>query len=172
MNSVTIMKGLAGIDMADIPTDGSVATTWTFIGPTEKDQAKLTEADATESEYLCNESDDPLDIDVTGGKKTIEFTIMDVAEDNLLKWFGGAVDGTGATKIWTAPATKAAFQKEFRIRSKNGLYIALPRVNYYAKADYEMKPGGYWKVMVKGTILTPVGTAAPVGAMIKGTISA
>jgi len=169
--STKMMKGLAGIDSAPLPVAGGIPATadLVFIGNTEKDQAKVTEADPTETEFYANETDDPIDSDITGGKKTLEFTLFDVAEANLLAWLGGTVSGTGATTTWNSPGQKATFEKSFRVRSKDGQYLIFPRVKFAAKVDYDLSNKGFFKVAVKGTILTPTGTG--IASMVKGTLS-
>ncbi len=163
------LLGLAGIDMATIPPDGSVApdVDFTFIGATYRDEATLSEDDPTVTEHFANEYDDPIESDITGGKKKLTFTLIDWTPETLVQYFGGAVDGLGTAKQWLAPVQKTKFERAFRIRSKTGnQYITFPRVSCYAKYDYKLAPSGIAKILVVGTVMTPV-DAQP---MITGTI--
>lgn len=164
--SVQILTGLDGIDMADIPEGGGLATVWTPVGSTYRDEATLEEADPTETDHLSNESDDPIAKDIAGGKKTLKFNLVDFDPDNLVKYLGGTATGT-APKVWNAPAQKELTEAAFRIRSKNGGYISFPRCSFFAKADYKLAPSGIAKVIVTATVMSPTGAVAP---MIKGTL--
>lgn len=165
------MKGLAGIDMADIPVGGGVPADvdFTAVGVTYRDEATLTEDDPTETEHYSNENDDPEESDITAGKRKLTFALIDWTPVALAKFMGGTVTGTGATEKWEAPNQKSKIEKAFRIRSKNGYYITFPRVSFYAKLDYNLAPSGIAKVMVAGTIMTPTGTG--VKSVIKGTLA-
>lgn len=159
--SVIRMKGLDGIDMADIPSDGSIPTTWTHIGVTYRDEATLTEDDPTETNHLSNENDDPEESDIVGGAKKLSFNLIDYDPDNLVKFMGGTATGTAPDKAWEAPAQKDKIEKAFRVRSKNGQYLIFPRVSFWAKVDYKLAPSGIAKVLVVGTVMTPAGAGVP-----------
>lgn len=165
--SEQILKALAGIDIADIPNDGGVPTSWTEIGKTYRDEAEFDEADPAETEHYSNEQDDPFAKDIVGGKKTLKMALVDFDPDNLVKYLGGTATGT-APKVWNAPAQKELIEKAFRIRSKNDGYIIFPRVSFWSKTNYKLAPSGIAKVMVTGTIMLPTGTG--IAPMIKGTL--
>lgn len=155
------MKGLDGIDIADIPSDGSIPTTWTHIGVTYRDEALLTEDDPSETNHYSNENDDPEESDISGGAKKLSFNLIDYDPDNLVKYMGGAATGTAPDKAWEAPPQKDKIEKAFRVRSKNGQYITFPRVSFWAKVDYKLAPSGIAKVLVVGTVMTPAGAGVP-----------
>lgn len=159
------MKALAGIDIADIPVGGGVpdAEDFVSIGVTYRDEATLSEDDPTETEHYSNENDDPEESDIASGKRKLSFALIDYTPATLVKYMGGAV----VSGAWEAPAQKSKIEKAFRIRSKNGQYIILPRVSFIGKIDYKLAPSGIAKVMVSGTVMTPA--AAGVASVIKGT---
>ena len=164
------LTGLAGIDMADVPVGGGVPidADFDFIGATYRDEASVTEEDPTETEHFANEYDDPIESDITGGKKKLTFTLTDWSPENLAKYLGGTTEGIGALMKWKAPVQKTKFERSFRVRSKtNRQYITYPRVSCYAKYDYKLAPTGIAKVLVVGIVMTPV-AAAP---MITGTLA-
>ncbi|MFH1119531.1 MAG: hypothetical protein V1775_06875, partial [Bacteroidota bacterium] len=78
--------------------------------------------------------------------------------------------GVAPAERWEAPAQKAKIEKEFRLLSKNGQFITLPRVSFYAKLDYKLAPSGIAKIVVVGTVMTPTGVG--IRSIIKGPISA
>jgi hypothetical protein len=165
------MKGLLGIDIADIPVGGGVPLVggWGSIGVTYRDEATLAEDDPTETEHFSNENDDPEESDITSGKRKLTFALIDFDPDTLVKFMGGTATGTGSAKVWNAPAQKSKIEKAFRLKSKNGYYITFPRVSFSAKLDYKLAPSGIAKVIVTGTVMTPTG--AGVASVIKGTLA-
>jgi hypothetical protein len=165
------LLGLAGIDMADVPVGGGVPldADFDFIGATYRDEALIGEDDPTETNHFANEYDDPIESDITGGKKKLTFTLTDWSPENLAKYLGGTTEGVGAAMKWLAPAQKTKYERAFRIRSKTaGQYITHPRVSCYAKYDYKLAPTGIAKVLIVGVVMTPE-DAAP---MITGTLAA
>jgi len=165
------MKGLAGIEMADIPVDGGVPAEldWESIGVTYRDEATLAEDDPTETEHFSNENDDPEESDITAGKRKLTFALIDFDPEALVKFIGGTATGVGAAMVWNSPSQKAKIEKAFRLKSKNGYYITFPRVSFSAKLDYKLAPSGIAKVMVAGTVMTPTG--AGIASVIKGTVA-
>ncbi len=164
------MKGLAGIDMAEIPADGGapLPNAYTSIGVTYRDEATFVEDDPSEIEHFSNENDDPEESDVVAGKKKLSFTLIDFDPDNLVKYLGGTVTGTGADKTWSAPSSKQMYEKAVRIRSKNGQTLVIPRFSFYAKIDYKLAPDGIAKLIVTGTVLTP--KSPTTATLIKGNL--
>ena len=163
------MKGLLGIEMADIPVGGGVPAEldWESIGVTYRDEATLTEDDPTITEHFSNENDDPEESDMAAGKRTLGFTLIDMTPAKLVKFMGGTA--TGDPVVWNAPAQKSKIEKAFRLKSKNGQYLTFPRVSYTAKLDYNLAPSGIAKVIVSGTVMTPA--AEGVSSIIKGTVA-
>lgn len=158
--------GLAGIDYAAVPASG-VPVSWTALGATYRDEATLAEADPTETEHYSNEDDDPIEVSLIGGKKTIAFSLIDYTPSVMATWLGGTVSGTGDTEAWNAPDTKFSGEKSFRLRSRDGKYITFPRVKFHATVDWTMSPNGIAKIKVKGTVMNPADATAP---MIRGKI--
>lgn len=165
------MKGLSGIDIADIPVGGGVPATedWDSVGVTVRDEASLSEDDPTEIEHLSNENDDPEESDISAGKRKLSFNLIDYDPDTLVKYLGGTVSGTGDAKTWNAPAQREKIEKAFRLKSKNGQYITFPRVSFYAKVDYQLGPTGIAKILFVGTVMTPTGSG--IASMIKGKLA-
>ncbi len=165
------MKGLAGIDMADVPVGGGVPADGDFVsvGVTYRDEANLTEEDPTLTEHFSNENDDPEESDMASGKRTLAFTLIDFDPDTLVKFIGGTATGSAPNKVWNAPAQKSKIEKSFRLRSKNGQYITFPRVSFISKLDYNLAPSGIAKIMISGTVMAPAGTG--IAALIKGTLA-
>jgi hypothetical protein len=151
------IKGLAGIDFADIPVDGGMPLAAAFepIGVTYRDEATLSEDDPTETEHYSNENDDPEESDMATGKKKLVFALIDWDPDNVVKYLQGTVTGVGDAKVWNAPLSKVKFEKAVRLRSKNGQYMIFPRISFYAKLDYKLAPSGIAKIVVSGTVLVP-----------------
>lgn len=161
------MKGLAGIDIADIPVGGGIPATgdWATVGVTYRDEASVTEDDPTLTEHFSNENDDPEESDMASGKRTLAFTLIDFTPATLVKFIGGTAVGD----VWNAPAQKAKIEKAFRLRSKNGQYITFPRVSFISKLDYNLAPSGIAKVIIVGTVMAP--GAVGVSSVIKGTLA-
>lgn len=165
------IKGLAGIDFADIPIDGGIALAADFdpIGVTYRDEASLTEDDPTEIEHYSNENDDPEESDMSTGKKKIVFALIDWDPDNVVKYLQGTASGVGDAKIWSAPLSKLKFEKAIRLRSKSGQYMIFPRVSMVAKLDYKLAPSGIAKIIVTGTVLVP--TLAATSPLVVGKLA-
>ena len=168
--STKVIKGVAGIDLAPIPVGGGMAlpADYVSVGSTYRDEAKLTEAEPAAVEHYSNECDDPVESDVTGGKKEVTLTLTDFSPVNIQKFLGGTVTGVAPLDKWEAPAVKTTSELALRIRSKNGKYLAFTRVAVYGWTDYDVSPKGIAKIMVKGLVLAPelAGTAP----MEKGTL--
>ena len=165
------LKGLLSIEIADLPVGGGVPleADWDVVGKTYRDEATLTEDDATTNDHFSNEADDPEESDMVAGKKKLKFSLIDFTAATLVKYLGGTATGTAPAQVWNAPASKTAIEKAFRLKSKNGYYITLPRVSFIGKVDYTLSPTGIAKVIVDGTVLAPTdGTSSSV---IKGTVA-
>lgn len=155
MAAKLITLGLTKIEIGDIETDGSMGTTLTQIGYTDKDSCVFSSEDPTETEIEVEEIDDPIDIITKGGKKTLKFTLADPDETALALLMGGEADTTLGAETYTAPNTFPVIEKSIKVTPKKGLIISIPRARISAKWTGNFSKTNNLKIEVTATVMTP-----------------
>ncbi len=150
--------GLKSIKVGDVGADGGMGTVLTPLGVTYKDSATLTkESDAVE-EFFAEEVDDPIEVEVTKGKTTIEWAIVDFAPDTLAKVLGGEVTGAGTPedpKVWNAPAQGVIIERSIEMITKRNVKVEITRGSLSTSIDWSLGKSAMGQVKIKAQVLTP-----------------
>lgn len=147
--------GVAKIEVSDIAADGGVGTTFAALGLTQEGTTKLNFAEGTTTDLMVEEYDTAADSIFTGGEKTIEFVIANPDEDTLVALIGGTKSGTGASTVYTAPATATVIERSVKITPKKGLGWIFPRVLITARPTSDLGKNTWMGLTVTGKVLVP-----------------
>ncbi len=155
MAAKLITLGLTKIEIGDILPDGSMGTTLTQIGYTDKDSCVFSSEDPEETEFEVEETDDPIEISVKGGKKTLRFTIADPDETAMALLMGGTATMTLGSEKYEAPATFPTIEKSIKVTPLKGLIISIPRAKISTKMAGKFAKSELFKLEVTATVMMP-----------------
>jgi hypothetical protein len=155
MAAKLITLGLTKIEIGDILTDGSMGTSLTQIGYTDRDSCVFASEDPQETEIEVEEVDDAIDIIIRGGKKTLKFTLADPDEAALALLMGGTAVTTTGSESYTAPDTFPILEKSIKVTPSKGLILSIPRARIVAKWNGAFSKSTNFKVDVVATVMTP-----------------
>ena len=150
-----ITTGLAKIEVGDPLPDGSMGTTLSQYGYTDKDSCELIMDDPTETPFEAEEVDDPIEITYKGGKKQVKFNIADPDEAALALFLGGKAVSTTGAETYAAASTFTVIEKSLKITPTKGLIFSAPRCNIIAKLTGKYAKSDKLKLEITATILTP-----------------
>jgi hypothetical protein len=150
-----ITTGLAKIEIGDVLTDGSMGTSLTQYGYTDKDSCEFTTDDPTETVFEAEEADDPIHISYKGGKKQVKFNIADPDEAAMALFMGGTAVSTPGAETYEAPSTFTVVEKSIKITPVEGIILSIPRGNIVAKLTGKFAKSDKLKLECTATILTP-----------------
>lgn len=120
MGRVTI--GLKSIGFADIAADGGPGTVFVTKFNTSTDSLTFNQDEPGEKTVDVEESDDPLYIRKTKGRKSVTCNIADMDVDLLAYLEGGVVTtGVGGEKTYAEPDTYTPVYKTVKIEPEEGL---------------------------------------------------
>lgn len=158
MANVTAL-GLSKIEVAEIDSATGLFTgDFTTLGKTYENTCNLTEEDPEETEFYCEEEDDPQETISKRGKTTLNFSIMNANAKAMSEIFGGTyTEKTGATPaFWEAPDQLVEKEKYVRITPRIGGVLEIRRLKMRAKINAEYSKQGLFLVEVTGTVMTPL----------------
>ena len=155
MAAKLITLGLTKIEIGDILPDGSMGTTLTQIGYTDRDSCVFSSEDPEETEIEVEEVDDPIDIITRGGKKTLTFTLADPDETALALLMGGTGVATTGQESYTAPDTFPIIEQSIKVTPNRGLILSIPRARIVAKWNGTFSKTSQLKIDVVATVMTP-----------------
>jgi hypothetical protein len=150
-----ITTGLAKIEVGDPLPDGSMGTTLTQYGYTDKDSCELIMDDPTETVFEAEEVDDPIEITYKGGKKQVKFNIADPDEAAIALFMGGTAVSTIGSETYSAPLTFTVVEKSLKITPTKGLILSAPRCRFIAKLSGKYAKSDKLKLEITATILMP-----------------
>ena len=150
-----ITTGLAKIEVGDPLPDGSMGTTLSQYGYTDKDSCELIMDDPTETPFEAEEVDDPIEITYKGGKKQVKFNIADPDEAALALFLGGTAVSTTGAETYAAASTFTVIEKSLKITPTKGLIFSAPRCNIIAKLTGKYAKSDKLKLEITATILMP-----------------
>lgn len=153
--------GVAEIAIGAIAVDGGMGTTLAPLGYTEEGSAQINMDDPTETEFPVEELEVPLWIESKAGKIAVAFKVADPDEDTLVKVFGGAKTGTGATAVYSWPLAPVSIERSIKFTPKKGMGLNIPRAKITAKFSSEIGRGALLGVEVTGTVLQPTKADEP-----------
>jgi hypothetical protein len=121
--------GLVSLEIADIPTDGTMAADIDFetVGDSVKGTVLMTQEDGTNTDFNIEEQDDPiLTIQTQRGKKILNFSCYNVDATTLERFFGGVIT-PGPPIVYTAPESDPELEKALKLTGKRGHIFRIPR---------------------------------------------
>lgn len=153
-----ITLGLSEIQVGTVDPLGDMPVSMAKIGKTYQDSCKLSQAAAEVTEHYEEGSATPT---VKNKKKKVPvlvFSMMDPDVDALTAYIGGAKDGDGK---WGYNGDEVVTDKAIRIKSKQGLWVDIPKGDIEAVIDSEFSEKGLFKVNFTVTPLAvPTGKKA------------
>jgi hypothetical protein len=149
--------GLKSIKIGAIAVDGGMGTVLAALGVTSEGTAVLTKEEDEVKEFFCEESDDPIEMITKKGKTTLEFGIVDVTADTLVKVLGGTADAG----VWKAPASAPSIEQSIEVVTKKDVKIEIPRAMLQASIDWNLGKEALATVKIKATVLTPTKAGEP-----------
>ncbi len=152
-----ISIGVKSIKCGPIPDDGTMGTVLTSLGLTYKDSASFKEDKPSTFEVSVEESDDPVDIFLTKGKKNLAFSLIDYTPETIQAVKGGSV----VNSTWLEPLTLPRLEKSVQVISQTDILFEFPRINLSAAFNAELKKAGVALLDVTGAILKPNGLSVP-----------
>lgn len=158
MAKVTAL-GLSKIEVADIdPTTGLAKGEYSTLGKTYENTCKLTEDDPEETEFYCEEEDDPQETISKRGKTKLAFSIMNANAKAFSTIFGGTyTEKTGDTPaFWESPDQLVEVEKYVKITPRIGGVVEIRRLKMRAKVNADYSKKGLFLVEVSGTVMTPL----------------
>lgn len=143
--------GLKSIKLGVVETFASPA----ILGVTYKDTATLSQADDEVVEIMSEENADPEEILSTPGRKSLNWSIIDVAPDTAVQVLGGTVTTVDLKDTWNAPAAGTTIEKSVIIETQNGIIIKIARAKITAKINFEFRKLGVLRIDITAVPLTP-----------------
>lgn len=149
--------GVKSIEIGDIAGDGGMGLTLAALGVTVEGSATLTKEEDAETEFYCEESDDPIETVLKKGKTTLAFAIADFTAATLVKVLGGE-DNAGK---WEAPDSAAEIEKSIKVTTKKNMVIEIVRAKIKSSLDINLGKNSLGQVKIVATILTPTKADTP-----------
>ena len=151
-----ITTGIASIQFGAMASDGGMGEDLDRLGYTVEGTAKINTDDGTTTDYMVEETDDPLDSDITAGKMTVTLTIADPDEDTFVNVFGGTKTGTGADTVYEYPESIPSIEQSIKITPKKGIGFDFVRAKITGKFTSDLGRGKLMGVEITATILQPL----------------
>lgn len=151
----TITLGLSEVQVGEIGSDGSEATTYKKIGKTYQNTCKLTQDSAEVTEHYEEGQSAP---EVRKKKKKVPiltFSIMDPDPAFLSAYLGGTVEGDGDEAVWSWGDTDVDIEASVRVIPEVGLVYTIPRSDIEATLNNDFSSQGLNLVDFKVTPLKP-----------------
>lgn len=152
--------GLKEILMGDAESDGAMGILTSLsdtLGTTYKGSASITQDDAEEKEFYCEELDIAIEKYSKKGKIVLEWAITDFTPATMIKVLGG----TESLGVWKAPATAPEIFQSVQITTKKNHVIKIAKAKIDAKLDWKLGDEDLGLIRIKATVLTPDKTAEP-----------
>ncbi|WP_026463489.1 hypothetical protein [Adhaeribacter aquaticus] len=148
--------GLAQVLTGAPAADGgmSIALTEKF-GYTVSDSFSITTEEGTLSEIFIEESDTAIISQSTAGAKRVAWSTYNTEPEALQAAFGGTVSGSGAAKVWNAPANINAVILSVRVNTKNNKRYDMAKVSIVPRLNININKTDAGRIDFTGTILIP-----------------
>ncbi|OLY92508.1 hypothetical protein SAMN05444008_102372 [Cnuella takakiae] len=159
-------QGLAKVELAPLAGDGGLGTAFTELGSTSIGSMSIANEQGETTDIFVEEKTDPVISNRTSGAMRVNWEILDVAPDTLVKLFGGTKTGTGTIAdpyVYTLPDKIEAKDWTVRLTDSTGIKLLFARLNVFPAFNWVMTKADAGKVTLSGTVLTP--TKAGVKAM-------
>jgi hypothetical protein len=155
--------GLVSIEIGDPAEDGGMAADLDLavLGVTFQDSCELSQDEPEIVEINSEENDEPEEIIAGKTKKTLKWSIINVAPAALVKVLGGTVTGAGETEAWESPRTTVIIEKSIRIKTKTLETIDIVRARIVAKLNWKFSKKDVNKVDITAYVLVPLKANTP-----------
>jgi len=150
-----ITIGLKSLKIGDIDALGGMGTTLAVLGKTYESTAILTQEEGEETEFFVEEVDDPVETLARKGAISLEWAILDMTPETLVKVLGGTVEGTGESAVWKGPTEIPEIEQSIEIISKKNIKYEIPRARIKARLDVNFSKSEVGLVRVTARVLTP-----------------
>jgi hypothetical protein len=152
-----LCKGIFGIQVGAIQTDGGVATAFAALGRTREGTLAFNATDDQTQDINVEEQDDPVDQTITTkGTLDISWSMVDWDADVLQSVFGGTV----VNDVWQAPDQSPTVEKSLKITPRDGNPFTYPRVKMTGKVNYD-STGKIFQIDVTCRKLQPTKAGTP-----------
>ncbi len=150
--------GLSSIEFSDIAEDGGCGTDWEQLGYTNEGSATLETEDPDETEFKCEELDDPVDTIAAQGKTTLTFELLNPALEIFPKVLGGEINDDG---LWEAPGSMPVIKKSVKIIPRQGFGFVIPCGKVVGKISAPLSKTDPSVISVTVTALIPEKDGVP-----------
>jgi len=151
--------GLSSVMVGAIANDGGMGTSLTeLLGATVKDSASLIYTEPSVEDIEIEESDDPYDqIVTTAGKWELKMNSYNVSAKTMGNVVGGTYTAgtSGAPDTWESPDQLVQQEKSFKVTTRSGMVIDMPRVKYLAVPQFDFAKSKLGTINLTGTPLKP-----------------
>ena len=114
------------------------------------------EAPKRQEFYAAQNPDFPaLSIQENAGLQKVEFTLIEVDPDVLVKLFGGAATGTAPNKTYAAPRMAADIHGSAELVTESGLKITIPKAALSANFAWDISRTSVSQIAVVITVELP-----------------
>lgn len=145
--------GLEAIYIGDIAADGSMGTNLEQYGCTMEDTCTFEQEAPTDTEFYCEEHDDPEIVISKNGKINFAFDLMDADLPVMQKLFGGTIDEEAGK--WEMPEKVTSIEKSVRIFPDNGFVYEVPRMRLTPRIVGGFGKTSLGKISISGQVLSP-----------------
>ncbi len=153
MERITI--GLKSLKIGDIESDGGMGLSLAAVGNTFESTAILSQEEGETTDFFVEETDDPVESLSVKGATTLEWAILDMTPDTLVKVMGGTVSGTGDQAVWSGPADIPEIEQSIELISKKNIKYEITRARIQARLDVNFSKKEAGLVRIKAKVLTP-----------------
>jgi hypothetical protein len=148
--------GVTSVKMGDIDPATGLPTALTDVGDIYRDTATMTEADGEVTNHFAERKTDPVVTIEEPGEETLQFSLMDISADNLVKYLGGTVtEVLDQPDVWNKPDGVVTIEKAFEITTDDGTIVTINRGRVRAKRNLTPTRNGIFLLEVTVRILAP-----------------
>ena len=152
--------GLVSIKIGNIANDGGMGTSLNAIGDTVADSCVFASEEATETEILTEEQDDPIEIITQQGKKTLTWETFNMDGAIMQELFGGTytpavTGGSPSPATWEAPEKFPIVEKSIEVVDQKGNKLQIVRAKLSPRLQADFKKTALGKIAIVTTVLTP-----------------
>ena len=106
--------------------------------------------------YSAQEPDYPsIIIADKAGLKKVNFSLMEIDPDNLVRLFGGVATGVAPNKTWAAPRSESEVVGAAELITESGLKFTLPKAQLSANFNWDISRKAISNIEVELTVMLP-----------------
>mgnify|MGYP003136111453 CR=1 FL=1 len=148
--------GVSAIEIGDINAGTGLGENYSALGDVVKNSFKINEEEPTLTKHFAELKRYPVEVSVQNNGEQMEFGLLEVGADNLVRFLGGtATDVVGVKDKWSAPAGHVDIENAIKVTTEDGTVIEYLRVKILGYKTIDVSREGKFTVMVKGEVLQP-----------------